>query len=125
MEIKFIITVLVLGCFAGDLIRRGLVILRFDLPTAIRWYKKGKLVSLIPVTRYIILLLVFAALFIFVSWYIKSTFPDYIVPYLVGIAVMLLYGYSKSREINYYIANFVKYNLEYINDSELDDENKT
>lgn len=122
MEQKFFILALLFGVFIGELtIRRGLIILRFCIPTTFRWYSKGKISSLAPLTRYIMALLFLSTLFIYVTWVVVTGYTDYIAPFLTGVAIMFVYGYAKSGETENNINNFVKYNLEYINNSELED----
>ncbi len=81
---------------------------------AIRWYKEGRLISHIPVIRYALILLFYGALLIFVTWIVIKGYPDYVVPYLSGAAIMYYYGHSKSSESIVNTDNFVKFNIEYI-----------
>jgi hypothetical protein len=112
---------LFIGCFIGDLtLRRGLIIYRFGLLMACRWYKEDRLVSFTPVIRYTVILLFYAVLFISVTIIVIKGYPDYIGPYLSGVAIMFIYGHSKSTEGIFNTDNFVKFNIEYIRDNEVD-----
>ena len=94
--------------------RRGLVIYRFGLLTAIQWYNEGKLISAVPVIRYGLILLFLIVLFISVTYIVITGYRDYTAPYAIGMAIMFYYGHSKSVQYKDNTEDFVKYNIEYI-----------
>ena len=82
--------------------------------TAIKWYREDRLVSIIPVIRYILILLFLIILFISITYVILTGYREYMLPYGVGIAVMFYYGQSKTATYADNLSDFVKYNIEYI-----------
>jgi hypothetical protein len=121
LEPILFVSALFIGGLMGDItLRRGLVIYRYGLLIACRWYKEDRLVSCTPVIRYVLILLFYGVLLISITWIVIKGYPDYIGPYLTGVAIMYFYGISKSTEGIFNTDNFVKFNIEYIKGNGVD-----
>jgi len=119
LELILFTVALFIGAFVGDLpLRRGLAIYRFGLLTAIKWYREDRLVSVVPVIRYILILLLLTVLFIAITYVVLAGYREYVLPYGVGMAAMFYYGQSKCAAYADNISDFVKYNIEYIKEGQ-------
>ena len=121
MEFILFIIAWLIGGFIGALtIGQGLLIALNGLPKAIRWYRGGWFTVPTPIFRYIFALIFLVVIFIISSWVVMKYFPDYATPYFIGVGIMFFFGLSQSGDSNKNIADFVQYNLKYIDHSEME-----
>ena len=117
--IYFLIAWFVGGFIGAFTVGQVLILIRFGIPTAIRWYRKDWLIAPTPIYRYIFSLFFLSILFILLTWLLIKYFPNYATPYFIGVGITFFFAISKSGESSDNITDFVQVNLPFINHSEI------
>jgi hypothetical protein len=108
------------GLIGGLVLGQILIILRFGLPTAIRWYRLGWFTTVRPISKYLVSLVILSAILVASTWAVLRFFRSYEAAYYVGVAIAVLYAIGKSGATSDNMVDFVQSNVAYINQAELD-----
>lgn len=108
---------IVVGAFT---LGQMLIILRFAIPTSIRWYRLGWFTAVRPLSRYVASLLILAAIFAITIWTAIRFFPSYRTGFFIGVGISFLLALGKSGANNDNVADFVQTNLAYIDQAQLE-----
>ena len=95
-----------------------LIILRFAIPTSIRWYRLGWFTAIRPLSRYVASLIILAAVFGVTIWVAVRFFPTYRTGFFIGVGISFVLALGRSGANNHNIADFVQTNVAYINQAE-------
>jgi len=121
VDFIFFIIAWLVGSFVGALtLGQCLIIFRFGLPTAIRWYRLGWLIAARPVTRYLMSFVFLAGLFLGITWIMLQFFSSHAIGYFIGLGMAMLYTLGRSGATSDNITDFIQANQKYINQLALD-----
>jgi hypothetical protein len=105
----------VAGMFIGVYtVGQMLLIAFFGIPTAIRWYRAGFLISLTPAFRYLAPFTFLLTLLFLIHWGLRSVAPAYVLPFWVGVGFATLHAFPRSSGNPAALSDFVRLNRRFL-----------